>query len=457
MNKKTLKRILLPAGAVVAAVLALADPASNNNIIDEVAWVVGDEPIYRSEIEEMYQQAQYDGTVFPNSPYCAIPEQIAVEKLYLHQAKIDTIEAPENMVQSSVDSRLNFFISQLGSREAVEAQFRRPLPAIREQLLEMYRNQYTIQQVQNNLVKDVKATPADVRKFYSALPEDSIPFVPMQVEVQIITMNPKIPQEEIDDIKARLRDYTERVTSGETEFSTLARFYSEDPGSARQGGELGFHGKADFVPEFSAVAFNLSDPKKVSRIVETEYGYHIIQLIEKRGEQINARHILLRPKVQQADLDTAIHSLDSLRNEIVRGRFTFEEAARYVSEDKDTRNNKGIMMNQQTASNRFEMKDLPTEIASHIQNLQPGELTPAFIMMDPKKNQEMVAVVKLTNRIPAHKATLADDFNMLKDMYENVQRNQILKNWVEKKIKETYVHIEDGWDGCEFEYDGWVK
>jgi len=452
---KKLQYILPATGVALAAALALADPTGN--VIDEVAWVVGDEPIYKSEIEELYQQAQYEGQKFEGSPYCVLPEQVAVEKLYLHQAKIDTIEPPESAVQSAVEQRLNFFINNMGSRERVEMQFRKPIAQIREQLMEIMRNQYTIQQVQQSLTKDIKATPVQVRTYYASLPVDSVPMVPEQVEVQIIMLSPPVPQQEIDDIKARLRDYTERINSGESDFSTLAFFYSEDPGSAKQWGELGFHGRADFVPEFSDVAFNLSDPTKVSRIVETEFGYHIIQLIEKRGEQANFRHILLRPKVRRADLDSAIVRLDSLGAEIKSGRIPFDEAARYVSQDKSTRNNKGIMTNNQTGSSRFEMQDLPAAVATRVEKMQPGEISPAFIMMDEKLNREVVALVRLTARIPAHRANLADDYSLLKDMYESHAREQVLKAWVEKKIKETYVRIQPGWEGCEFQYEGWVK
>ena len=455
MNLKRIKRICLGAASVAVATLAIAD--TTGNVIDEVAWVVGDEPIYKSEIEEYYQQAQAEGQSFPISPYCAIPEQMDVYKLYLHQAKIDTIEVPENAVQNAVSQRLNYLVNGLGSKERVEQQFHKSWNQIREFLLDNFRTQYTIQQVQQNLTKDIKPTPADVRKFYANLSADSIPYVPLQVETQIITFNPVIPQQEIDDVKARLREYSEKINSGESEFSTLAFFYSQDPGSAKQGGELGFHNKADFVPEFSSVAFNLSDPKKVSRIVETEFGYHIIQLIEKRGEQINCRHILLRPNVSRADIDTAVQRLDSLRKEIVAGVFTFDDAARYASQDKDTKNNKGIMVNPQTGSTRFQMQDLPHAVAQRVEKMQPGDISEAFVMMDEAKNREVVAIVRLTNRIEGHKANLSDDYNQLKTMYEVVAKEKILKDWVEQKIHNTYVHIEEGWDNCEFQYQGWKK
>lgn len=452
--KVQLRKIVIPASACLA-LCAIAAPVKKN-VVDEVAWIVGDEPIFRSEIEEQYAQMRSEGAPISGDPYCVIPERIAVQKLYLHQAKLDTVTAPEGQVQSSVDRRLDFFVNNLGSKEKVEEYFRKPFPQLREQLLDVMRNDYIVDQVQSNLTKDVKATPGEVRKYFNSLPEDSIPYVPMQVEAQIISINPVVPAQEIEDVKARLRDYADRVNRGESSFSTLAIMYSED-GSAMQGGELGFQPRSAWVPEFANVAFNLNDPKKVSRIVETEYGYHIIQLIEKRGDQVNVRHILLTPKVSEKDLSEAAVRLDSLRKEIVAGKFPFEEAARYVSQDKDTKNNKGIMVNQNNGSTRFEMQDLPPEVARRIELMQPGDVSEAFVMKDVKKNKDIVAIVKLTQRVAGHKANLADDYNMIKGMYEAKHKSDILRNWVEQKIKATYVKIADGWGNCEFRYDGWIK
>jgi peptidyl-prolyl cis-trans isomerase SurA len=449
---------ILTLGAIAAiGVAAIGQSQVQSNIVDEVVWVVGDEAIFRSDVEEQYNEMKLEGTNVPANPYCAVPEQIAVEKLYLHQAKLDTIEPNEGQINSSVEKRINYFVSGLGSKERVEEYFHKSVPELREQLKDVMRTQFIIQQVQSNLTKNVKATPQDVKKYFASLSSDSIPYVPLQVEAQIITFYPNVPKQEVEDVKARLRDYAERVNNGEADFSTLAIMYSEDTGSAMQGGELGFHGRADFVPEFSNVAFNLSDPKKVSRIVETEYGYHIIQLIEKRGDQVNARHILLRPHVSSADLEDARVRLDSLRKEIVRGRFTFEEAAQYASHDKDTRNNKGIMVNAATGSSRFEMQQLPAEAAKQIENMNVGDISEAFIMTDPAKNREVVAVVKLTNRIEGHRASLSEDYNMIKEMYEQSARDKLITEWIEKKIKDTYIRIEDGWDNCEFQYNGWKK
>lgn len=443
--------------AALYALLAFVASAQNN-IAEEVAWVVGDQPIWKSEIEEQYNNMQYEKASIPGDPYCTIPEQMAIEKLYLHQADIDTITVPDASVMAEVDARLNFYIQQLGSKEKMEQYFRKSMPEMREAMVDMVRNSYRVRQVQQELTKNVKATPSDVRKFYDELPKDSVPYVPMQVEVQILTLNPVIPRQEIEDVKARLRDFADRVTSGEKEFSTLAILYSEDKETGMRGGETGFMGRAHLDPEYAAVAFNLNDPKKVSKIVESQDGYHIIQLIEKRGDRINTRHILLRPKVSENDLVDAVNRLDSLRTDMVDNKkFTFEEAVGYLSQDKETRNNRGIMVNPATGTPRFGMADLPQEVAKKINTMSVGEISEPFVMIDPKLNREVVAIVKLTDRIEGHKANIADDYQTIKDLYENQRRNEILRQWLENKIKNTYVRIEDGWRNCDFIHSGWIK
>ncbi len=440
---------------VALAAVALAALAANNNIVEEVAWMVGDQPIYKSEIEEAYQQMLYEKTPINGDPYCIIPEQLALEKLFLHQADIDTVEVQESMVTQAVEQRINYLVSNLGSKEKVEEYFRKPLAEFRQQMSESMRNQYRVQEVQRNISKDLKVTPSDVRRYFSSLPEDSIPFIPMQVEAEIISVNPKIPQQEIDDVKARLRDYADRVNRGESEFSTLAILYSED-GSSVRGGEIGFMGRGHLEPEYAAVAFNLNDPKKVSKIVETQYGYHIIQLIEKRGDRINTRHILLRPKVSDSELTNSLNRLDSLRTEINNGKFTFEEAT-VVSQDKDTRNNHGQMVNPENNTIRFEMSQLPQEVAKKISTMEVGDISEAFVMKDPKRDRDIVALVKLTARIPAHKANLSDDYQVIRGMYENAAKQKMVDEWIQKKINDTYVRIEDNWVDCEFRNPGWIK
>ena len=442
-----------------AALLTISTVTSaQNNIAEEVAWTIGDEPIYKSEIEQAYQEAIQDRLPINGDPYCVIPEQIAIQRLFLHQADLDTIEAQPAFIQQQVDAQINYLISNLGTREKLEQYFRRPLPEIREYYTRSMTERSRVSQVQNNLTKNLKITPSDVRKYFTSLPEDSVPFVPMQVEVQIVTLNPIIPRQEIEDVKARLREYSERIASGNSDFSTLAILYSEDPGSASRGGELGFMGRGQLVPEFAAVAFNLNDPKKVSKIVETEFGYHIIQLIEKRGDRINCRHILLKPKVAEKDLREALVRLDSVRADIVdHKKATFEDATKYISQDKDTRMSNGVMVNADNGTTRFQMSQLPQEIAKVVSTMQPGDISQHFIMKASGKDRDIVAIVKLTNRIDAHRANLSDDYQQIKDMYESAQKNKIISDWLQQKIQNTYVRIEDGWRGCEFTHKGWVK
>jgi len=430
---------------------------AQNNIIDEVVWVVGDEAILKSQVEEQYRSMQYDGQKIDGDPYCVIPEQIAIQKLFMHQAKLDSITVSDAQVFQEVERKLNYFIANIGSKEKVEESFNKPMSELREEMAEMVREQGIVQEMQRQLVKDIKITPSEVRRFFSGLPSDSIPYIPTQVEVQIITINPKIPQQEIDNIKARLREYSERVTKGETEFSTLAILYSEDPGSARMGGELGFMGRAQLVPEYADVAFNLNDPKKVSKIVETEFGYHIIQLIEKRGDRINTRHILLKPKVSEKELNNSIVRLDSLRNDITSGKFKFEEAAQFLSQDKNTRNNQGLMVNSENGTTKFQMSELPQEIAKVVNTMNAGDISQPFIMMDQKKGKEVAVLVKLRSRVEGHKANMSDDYQALKAIVEQNRREDLIENWIRKKQKETYIRIKDGWRNCDFKYDGWIK
>ena len=429
---------------------------SNDNVIDEVIWVVGDEAILKSDVETARMEAVQMGQRLDGDPYCVIPEQLAIQKLFLHQASIDSVEVSDADVFQQVDRRINYYIQNIGSKEKMEEYFGKTTTQIREQLYNLIRDEEMTAEVRQNLVKDIKVTPAQVRRYFRELPEDSVPFIPTKVECQIITRNPLIPQEEIDRVKDELRDYTERVNNGTAQFSTLALLYSEDKASAQQGGELGFSGRSSFVPEFANVAFNLTDPKSISKIVETEYGFHIIQLIEKRGDQINCRHILRRPRVTMEALQQCINDLDSITAEINKGLYTFDNCVAIVSYDKDTRNNYGIMVNENDATSKFEMKDLPTEVARAVAGLQVGEISKPFIMID-NKGKEIVAMVKLKSRVNGHRATMADDYQAMLDVVVNKLSEEKIENWIRSKQKTTYIHINDEWKNCEFKYPGWIK
>ena len=434
---------------------------SQNNIVEEIVWVVGDEAIYKSEVEETRREMLLNNQRIEGDPYCFIPEQIAVNKLFLHQAKLDSIDIPDANVNRMVEYWLNETIDRAGGAEKLEEYYGKKIRAIREDIRTQMVEGELVKGAQNKLIGEITLAPSEIRKFFSSIPQDSLPFIPTTVEVQIITLEPKIPLKEIDAVKARLRDFTERINSGETEFSTLALLYSEDPMSAVKGGELGFMGRAALAPEFANVAFTLNDPAKVSNIVETEFGYHIIQLIERRGDQGNFRHILLKPKVPQEELDKATSRLDSIQTALLEEEINFDEAATFISADKDTRNNKGIMVNMNQESNyagtpRFEMDELNQDIARKIGEMKQGEISKPFIMRN-NKDKQVAAIVKLSKRIEGHKANMNTDYQTIKMMAEAKKRQEILDKWLKNKIKTTYVRIDENWKNCDFRYEGWVR
>nr|WP_277821209.1 peptidylprolyl isomerase [Palleniella muris] len=429
-----------------------------SSIADEVVWVVGDEAILMSDVEMLRAQMEAEGQKIEGNPDCRLPEQIAVQKLFLHQAALDSIEVTEAEVAQEVEQQINYWISMVGSKEKLEEYRKMPITQIRQSLHDDFKNNQLVQRMRKKLVEDIKVSPAEVRKYFKDIPEDSIPYIPTEVEVQIITRTPKVSQEEINRVKDELRSYTDRVTKGETTFQTLARFYSEDPGSARNGGELDYTGRGMLDPAFAAVAFNLTDPKKISKVVESEFGFHIIQLVDKRGDKIKCRHILRKPQVSQAAIDEGIHMLDSLVSEMNNGKFTFDEAATFVSDDKDTRSNKGVMVNnnEQGRTSKFRMQDLPTEVAKAVEQLKVGDVSPAFQMVN-SRGKTVCAVVKLKSRTEGHRATITEDFQTMKDVVLIKRKNDFIHEWVKKKIKETYVRMDERYKGCDFEYEGWER
>ncbi len=431
-----------------------------HSVIDEVVWVVGDEPIMKSDVEQMRLQGEMEGMKWGGNPDCRIPEQIAVQKLFLHQAALDSIEVTESDIAQTVEQQINYWINSVGSREKLEEYQGKSLSQIRSDLHDDVKNSKMIQQMKRKIMSDVTVTPADVRRYFKNLPEDSIPFVPTEVEVEILVKKPRIPQSEINRVKDQLRSFTDRVTKGETSFSTLARLYSEDPGSARQGGEMDYAGRGTLDPAFASVAFNLTDPKKISKIVESEFGYHIIQLVDKRGDKVKVRHILLKPKVSAEDLNKALGRLDSIAADIKDGKFTFEAACSYLSEDKDTRNNHGLMAytDNQTGkiTSRFQMKDLPTEVASVVNTMKVGDISAPFKMVD-HRGKTVAAIIKLINRIDGHRAKITEDFQTMQEVVMQKESEKKLHDWVVNKIKNTYVRMNDRYKGCDFEYQGWIR
>ena len=471
------KRILVILVTLVSLVsLSKAQTDSLGTVVDEVIWVVGDEAILKSDVEAMRIESQQEGMHWKGDPDCAIPEQIAVQKLFLNQAIIDSIEVTEAEISQGVEQYLDNMISMIGSREKLEEYHKKNISQIRAELRDSYRERQMVQGMQKKLVADLTVTPAEVRRFFKDLPQDSIPFVPTEVEVQIITVQPRIEQEEINRVKEELRDYTNRINRGDATFQTLARLYSEDPGTARRGGELDYTGRSMLDPAFANVAFGLTDPKKVSKIVESEFGFHIIQLIDKRGDKVKVRHILRKPVVSDEAIQLSLSRLDTVATSIREGvvpemlkpflnpdkpieKFTFEDAVSIFSDDKDTRNNNGLMFNvlqEGQRTSRFKLADLPAEVAKTVDTLQVGAVSQPFLMIN-ERGKTVCAIVKLKNRTEGHKATITGDFQVMKNVVLAKRREQVIHDWVVKRIKSTYVRINDDYRNCNFEYEGWVR
>ena len=397
------------AGSVSAGVAVPEDSAKvesaapvipETSIVDEVIWVVGDEPILKSDVESMRLQAETEGIALKGNPDCTLPEQLAVQKLFLHQAAIDSIEVTESEIQQGLDDQIDRWVQLVGSQEKLEEYQRKSMAQIRRDMHDDFKNNLLVSEMKKKLVTDVVVTPSEVRNYFSNLPADSLPFVPTEVEVEIITQQPRFSIEEVNRVKDRLREFTDRVNKGETTFATLARLYSEDTNSARRGGELGFTGRAVLDPAFANVAFNLTDPKKISKIVESEFGYHIIQLIDKRGDRINVRHILLKPQVSTENVEKAVARLDSIA--------------------------------------------------------EVGQVSQAFTMIN-SRGKLTTAIVKLKNRVEAHRATITEDYQVMKNVVLGKRREAAITDWVTDKIKHTYVRMNDRYKDCEFEYQGWIK
>jgi peptidyl-prolyl cis-trans isomerase SurA len=441
--------------AVLSSMLSMAQ----KNVIDEVVWVVGDDAILRSDIEK--RRLEF-GSQIKGNAYCVIPEQLALQKLFLNQAAIDSVSVTDAEVNQYVEQDLSEKILMAGSKEKLEEYMKLPMPQIREELFDQYKDDLTARRMREKLTEEVKVTPAEVRRYFKDIPEDSLPLIPTQVEVQLLVLEPRIPQAEIDRIKSLLRDYAERVNSGSTSFSTLARLYSEDPGSARQGGEMPYMGKGELDPGFANVAFSLTDTKKVSKIAQSEFGYHIIQLIDKRGDKMKCRHILKRPEVAQADIDSALVILDSITNDIKSEKISFEDAVRYASDDKETRNNRGILSNNKETgetTTRFEMSELSAfspELARVVESLAIGEMSKPFTMIN-SKGKTVCAIARLKNRTLTHRANITEDFQVMKGVVEAKKGEEVILKWIKEKQRSTYIRINPDWRDCEFQYEGWIR
>lgn len=434
--------------------------AQDDNVIDEVVWIVGDEPILKSDVEYQRLNAQLNGTSFAGDPYTIIPEQMAINKLFLHQADVDSIFVAESDVMEQANAQLEYMISLAGSQEKLEEYRGMNAKQIRQEIARYMVENERINQVKEKIIGSRKISPAEVRRYFKDMDKDSVPYIPTQVEVQILTNTPEVEPEEVDRVKEELQNYAQKVNSGESSFSILARMYSQDEGSARNGGEMDYAGRAEFVPEFSNVAFSLTDKNTVSKIVKTEYGYHIIQLVDRKGDKVKVRHILLKPRVSDNAVERCMSRLDSIAKDIRVNKFSFNEGVAALSDDKDTKNNFGVMVHKdpetRILTSRFQMKDLPQDVAKVVDCMHVGEISDPFRMVN-AKGQEICAIVLLKNRIDEHRADITEDFQVLSNIVSEKKNEEILEQWIKDKQKKTYISIKDGWKKTDFRYPGWIK
>lgn len=425
--------------------------AQEAQVIDRVVAVVGQNIILQSDIEAQYMQFRLQGGIkgSASSIRCEILEDLMFQKLMLNQAEMDSITVTDEQVESEVDRLIRYFISQLGSQENLEKYYKKDMAEIKEELRRMRRDQMLQEQVQQSILANVEVTPAEVRKCYHDLPNDSIPMVNSKYEIAHLVKKPPITLDEKLEVKDRLYKMRKRILDGER-FSTLALLYSEDPGSAKKGGELGFHGRGEFAPEFEAAAFNLRDGE-ISEVVETEFGFHIIQMIERRGEFINVRHILLTVKVSPEALQTAYDELDSIAALIHNDSLTFDEAVRQFSDEKDKISG-GLLVNPNDGSTLFDASELDQQVSVAVNRMKVGEIS-APVPMKTSDNKDAYRLLYLKRKTAPHKANLKDDYTLIRDWALQKKREDIINKWIANKSQKAYIRVIDDFKDCDFMFD----
>lgn len=430
--------------------------AQKKEIVDKVIAVVGDEIILYSDIKNQLFQAAQQGIDLENQDNCTIMEELLMEKLLLNQAKLDSVEVTEAQVEDQMNRRLNYFIQMIGSEKKLEEYYQKPIAQIKKDLYRALEDQLRVQTMQQQITSGITVTPTDVRKFYESIPQDSLPYVGSQVEYAQIVIDPPISPEERSKVKKKLNEYREEIISGDgKDFETVAMLYSQDPGSARNGGELGMTARGNFVPEFDAIAFSLS-PGQVSEVFETQFGFHIMRLIERRGDRFNAQHILLKPKVKREDMQEAKETLDKIAEKVKSEELTFEEAAEQYSDDEQTRNNGGVVFNMETGSTKFEMDDLDSEMFFIIDKMKVGDISKPALFNKPDGSQAY-RIIKLISQSDPHVANLRDDYSMIQNAALGDLKEKELMRWVDQKIKSTYINIKEDFGECMFEKQWVIK
>ena len=447
MNKAYLSLIFL-------GILTNFVTAQKGVVLDEVIAVVGDQIATKSELENKYAAYLGQGAKVDDNTKCQIFEDILYSKMLVNQAELDSVVVDESQIEGELDRRIRYYIGQIGSQEAMEAYYKKPLAKIKEEFRDPIREQMTLQRMQGEITTGVSVTPEDVREYFEKIPKDSLPLINAEVELAQITIYAKTPSSAIKEVKDKLNEYRKRVNEGE-KFSTLALLYSEDKGSALKGGEIGFVGKGEVEPEFGAAAFKLKTGN-VSAIIETRYGYHIIQLIERRGNKVNVRHILLKPKQDKASFEKAKTSLDSIASKIESGKLSFQDAAKIYSEDDNTKKNGGIIANPQTNSSMTPMDELEPSLFFVIDEMEVGDVSKPVVISDPR-SKPGYRILKVLKRTEPHRASLEKDYQKIKSAALAEKEQKVLQDWIKNNIYKTYIRLNlEYCTNCEFQ-QAWIE
>lgn len=428
---------------------------AQDKVIDQILAVVGSNPILKSDIETQAIQNQAQGQAVQGDSKCIILEQLLEQKLLLAEAELDTlIVVGDNQINQQMDRRMNYFIENIGSEKEVEKYFSKSIVQLKAEMSETIKEQLKTEQMQAKIIEKVTVTPSEVRQFFRQMNSKEIPEIGSQLEYAQLTMLPNITEKQDLEVKAKLRDFKKRIENGDN-FATLAIMYSEDPGSARNGGEMDYVGRAMLDQTFATEAFNLK-PNQISKVIRSEFGYHIIQLIDRKGEKIKCRHILIRPKIDAKELETAKLRIDSIADFVRTGKMTWEQASYIYSSDKNTKNNGGLVTSQRTGSSKFEMSELDPDVSKVIADMNIGDTSRPFLTLDDKQ-REVYKVIKLNNKTKSHKANIQDDYQKISEMFLEKKKEEIYRKWISKQQAKTYIHVDDSYANCNFKLKSWRK
>ncbi len=449
--KMMLKKIILSVAVLITGFTGF----TQEKMIDEIVGTVGQKIILKSDVESMALQYKSRGENHGDNLKCYAFEELLYQALLVNQAQIDSIEVSDMQVEGELTRRMMMFEEQMGGREAMEKYFNKPYSEIENHFRSIIKDQLIAQQMEGTITGNISVTPQEVKKFFKSIPKDSLPLIETKIELAQIVIHPKIKDSQIKKIKKSLLEYKDRVEKGE-DFGFLAGLYSDDMASAQQDGDLGWIRRGDLVPEFAAVAFEMTKPNEVSDIVKTEYGYHIIQFLGRKGERIHIKHILKIPKPLTSEKMKAKAKLDSIAEEIRSGKLTFEKAAILYSDDKESSNSGGIIVNPYTGTSEFTSSQLDPATNYILKQMKTGEISEPYESTSMKGKPE-IKIVKLINKTVPHIADINTDYQQISDLAKAHKKTELISDWIRKTQKTTYIKIDDSFLNCHFKYKGWLS